>query len=359
MYLNYRMIYDYIIVGQGIAGSVLGYTLIKKGLKILIVDGGSNNSSKVAAGIFNPITGKRMVKTWKAELLFPFLNEFYPGMEKDLDANFFHPLPIFRPFGSIEEQNHWVSHSDEAYNKFSRVVTSSDDFPINKNKHFGGLSLFKGGYVDTVTLLSAAFKYFEQRESIISERFNCSDLVFENEGVTWGNYKARKVIFAEGFLNQFNPYFNWIPYIPVKGEVLTLKSQFPLKQIISKGVFVVPLHNGNLKAGSTYDWKDLTDEVTQKAREEIEHKLKELVSFDFEYVRQEAGIRPSTSDRRPILGLHPKYPELAIFNGLGTKGISLAPYFAEQLFSFLEENKPLDNEVNISRFESFFYRHIG
>ncbi len=351
------MIYDYIIVGQGIGGSVLGYTLIKKGLKILIIDGGGSNSSKVAAGIFNPITGKRMVKTWKAEQLFPFLNEFYPEMEKDLDAKFFHPLSIFRPFGSIEEQNHWVSHSDELYNKFSRVVTSSDDFPINKNKHFGGLSLFKSGYVDTVTLLSAAFRYFDRRESIISERFDYTDLVFENDGISWRNYKARKVIFAEGHLNQFNPYFNWIPYIPVKGEVLTLKSQFPLKQIISKGVFVVPLHNGYLKAGSTYDWKDLTDEITQKAREEIEHKLKDLISFDFEYVRQEAGIRPSTSDRRPILGLHPQYPELVIFNGLGTKGISLAPYFAEQLFSFLEENKSLDNEVNISRFESFFYRH--
>jgi glycine/D-amino acid oxidase-like deaminating enzyme len=353
------MIYDYIIVGQGIAGTVLGYTFIKKGLKVLIVDAGGNNSTKVAAGIFNPITGKRMVKTWKAELLFPFLNTFYPEMEKELNARFFYPLPIFRPFGSIEEQNHWISHSDEAYKVFSEVVTSSADFPINKNKQFGGLSLFKGGYVDTVTLLSAAFRYFDALGAIITARFNADELVLEEAGVRWKNYSARKIIFAEGFLNQSNPYFNWIPYIPVKGEVLTLKSQYPLKQIISKGVFVVPLHNGNLKAGSTYDWKDLTDTVTQKARAEIEHKLKDLVSFDFEYVKQEAGIRPSTSDRRPIVGLHPKFPQLVLFNGLGTKGISLAPYFAGQLFSFLEENKPLDNEVSIARFESFFHRHNG
>ena len=58
---------DYLIVGMGLAGSALAYFLSKNGKKIALIDNNiDQTSSKIAAGLYNPITGRKMVKTWMA-----------------------------------------------------------------------------------------------------------------------------------------------------------------------------------------------------------------------------------------------------------------------------------------------------
>src|SRR5688572_337382 len=103
---------DFIIVGQGLAGSAVALQLINRGKKILVIDRPiANSSSRVAVGLFNPITGRNLVKTWLADQLFPCFHRFYRDAETLTGKKFFHSLPLYRPFGSIEEQNEWMAKS--------------------------------------------------------------------------------------------------------------------------------------------------------------------------------------------------------------------------------------------------------
>lgn len=51
------------------------------------------------------------------------------------------------------------------------------------------------------------------------------------------------------------------------------------------------------------------------------------MKIPYNVVEHKAGVRPSVSDRRPVLGPCKDYEQLVVFNGLGTKGVSLAPFF--------------------------------
>ena len=86
---DFNMKVDYLIVGQGLAGTTLAFHLLKSNKKIFILDDcDSTSSSRVAAGLFNPITGKRNVKTWKADILFPYMKNFYRELEDFLGIKF-------------------------------------------------------------------------------------------------------------------------------------------------------------------------------------------------------------------------------------------------------------------------------
>jgi glycine/D-amino acid oxidase-like deaminating enzyme len=165
-----------------------------------------------------------------------------------------------------------------------------------------------------------------------------------------------KLIFCEGFYGRNNPYFSWLPFNPVKGEVLRVKfkEDISLKEMVNQGVFVIPLPNGRARVGATYSWHDLDWIPTEKGRADLLEKYNKLMLADIEVEEQLAGVRPATKDRRPIVGLHPVHTNLGVFNGLGSKGVSLAPYFAEQFVDFLVNKKELDPEVNINRFGSLY-----
>jgi glycine oxidase len=88
---------------------------------------------------------------------------------------------------------------------------------------------------------------------------------------------------------------------------------------------------------------------------ELTEKLNELAVFPYKITNQSWGIRPTTPDRRPILGAHPEHQNVLIFNGLGTKGVSLAPYFSQVLSELLENEVPLNKEVDIQRYKHYNY----
>ena len=347
---------DYIIVGQGLAGTALATALLKRNKTIWIIDSDSQpSSSKVAAGLYNPITGRKMVKTWLADLLFPFLIQFYKNLETRIGQKFLHETRIYRPFISLEEQNEWMGKS--ASPEFKAFIHKVHTTSLNDHIHdpYGGIELTQSGYLNVSAFLGATREEFVRIGCFSSEHFDFKALDLSDGPAYFKGVRARKIIFCDGAMLTTNPHFNWLPLSPVKGEVLTVKSEANFEVIANRGVFCVPLGNSVFRVGSNYDNKDHSWNTTEKARQEIEDRLKQLIRPDFETIHQKAGIRPATKDRRPYIGLHPINETIGVFNGLGTKGVSLAPYFGEQFAAYLEENKQLDERVNISRYFSLYF----
>jgi len=348
--------YDYIIVGQGIGGSVLSYTLFKKGKKILVVDkGNEGSSSSVAAGIYNPITGKRMVKSWKADEIFPFLQKFYKEMEGDFGGTFNFEKPIYKPYASLEEQNFWVSNSISGKEDFVNTDVPKEKYSQYVNNNFGGLEMQMSGFVDVNKMLLLTKEYLIKNNVYKKDDFDIKDLQTEEGCLIWKKHKAKKIIFCEGEKAIDNPYFNWLPFTPAKGELLTVRiKNFPESSIINKNIFVLPVGDGLFKVGATFEWvRD--KEITENAARELMIRLEQLIKVPYEIIKQEAGIRPTVKDRRPLIGFHPENKKIGIFNGLGTKGISLAPFFSNEFYNFLENDGTLDSTVNIQRFYSLYY----
>jgi len=350
------MKYDFIIVGQGIAGTVLADHLLKAGYKILVIDKlNLSNSSRVAGGLFNPITGRKMVKTWRADDLFEYLEPYYLDLERELAANFFKSMPIYRPFFSFEELNEWMGKSvDSEYKPYIKEVFGESKFGNDLNDKFGGLLLNKCGYLDTSALLDSFRRFLKNKGLLKDETFDFNELLMSENGVEYNGDIAKKIIFADGQLLRNNSFFNWLPLKPVKGELLYIRVDGSIDVIYNRGVFVIPVGNGICKVGSTYDHNNLNDKKTEEAKIELTRRLKDLVKFKFEITDQKAGVRPATKDRKPFIGIHPKHNQIGIFNGFGTKGVSLVPYFANQFVNMLTKGVDVDPEVDISRFFSLY-----
>ncbi|MCU0444326.1 MAG: FAD-binding oxidoreductase [Microscillaceae bacterium] len=346
---------DYLIIGQGIAGSVLAYTLIQQKKTVLVVDNPyPQSSSRVAAGICNPITGKRLLKTWLADDIFPFLKSFYQNLEQELGLRFLFEKPVYRTFKSIEDQNEWAGRSSTEYwQEYLNLETNSKDYNALINNDLGGWETRQSYHLTTEVFLAALRAYLEKKSVFYQTNFVYNDLYLEATQIRWQDVWANKVLFCEGVKAQHNPFFEWLPFRPVKGEWIKIKTQpVDTQGIINQGVFVLPLSSEEFQVGATYHWETINEDVSAEGRAELEGKLKLFFKLDYQIIDQQAGIRPATLDRRPFIGLHPQYQNIGIFNGFGAKGISLAPYFAQEFCNYLEntELSSLNSNVDIKRF---------
>lgn len=343
------------LIGQGLAGTCLALRLLTKGKTVWVIDQPqSNRCSKVAAGLFNPITGMGIVKTWMAEEIFEELFQFFPQAEAQLKTSFFYPMYLYRPFQTIEEQNNWMAKTaDKGQNKFVKAVYTSSAYPHIHNSD-GGIEVNQSGYLDTNAFLSAVTKLLLSLDSYAEENFHHDRLRIEENSVEYNGVEATKIIFCTGIAS-LSPYFDWLPIRPLKGETLTISLSERMEVIYNKGVYVVPTSESAVyKAGATYSLSDLSPACTPEGRQELVDKLSNLLKEPFQIHKQEWGIRPTTVDRRPILGAHPKHSNLIIFNGLGTKGVSLAPYFSNHLVNWLMGEGEIHKEVNINRFKPLY-----
>ena len=346
---------DFLIVGQGLAGSILAEHLIQRGLNVKVLsDHSMSNSSLVAGGLYNPITGRKMVKTWNCDRLFEYLIPFYKELEKKLDAHFLYETPIYRPFFDIETQNEWMGKSSESpFQPYVKEIFTKPTYE-EVNDDFGGLLLDRSGYLDTKRFVNVYKSYLQESGHLLEELFDHEVIEYKEEHIQYGSIKARGVVFCEGNLVSQNPQFSWLPFRPVKGELITIETAHTPQVIYNRGVFVIGKENGRCRVGATYDNGNVDLVATEKAKNQLIEKLNNLVNFDYQVVDQQVGIRPATKDRRPYIGRHPERENVIIFNGLGAKGVSLAPFYAKQLVAHLIDETKLDDEVNIERYFSLF-----
>ncbi|WP_143960470.1 NAD(P)/FAD-dependent oxidoreductase [Litoribacter populi] len=343
---------DFLLIGQGLAGTVLSHRLIQAGKRVHLIDEPSENrSTRIAAGLYNPITGKKMVKTWLADTLFPEIAPLYQALEHKLKTQFFYPTKIYRPFLSIEELNEWMGRSGDE--NFQAYIDSIQNKPLYQEvvNPFGGVMLKNSGYVDLNRMLDSYQSYLIEEGFLTHEKFEEEKLLVDGAQVEYKGIKASKVVYCNGLGSMESRFFRFLPFAPVKGEVLEMEESFQPQEIINRGVFRITLPDGKLKVGSTYSKDDLETGITERAKKEILEKYDKLISNgEKKIISHRFGIRPATRDRKPFLGKHPEYESVYIFNGFGAKGVSLVPYLSKIMSNLLLLNQEVDKDVNISRF---------
>jgi glycine/D-amino acid oxidase-like deaminating enzyme len=344
---------DTIIIGQGLAGSLLAWRLIQLGQKILVIDNGKQSASRMAAGLVNPVTGQRMVKTKNADDYLPAAREFYHELEQIFDKSFFHSIDMVRFFRSSQEHKTWEKRkADPAYKAYLADQIEPDHFQ-DINNPYGSFKQLQTGYLDTVTLLDCLRDFFRDNNSYLKKDINYREIRISPDEVRVNNILTKQLIFCEGYKATENPWFSWLPFKPAKGEILTLQTDHPLpKYILNTGKWLLPLPGGKLKFGSTYQWDQLNSDATDKARQElmdsVNNLFREQVMFDV--INHQAGIRPCTRDTLPYLGTHPKEPRLGIFNGFGSKGSLMIPFHSLVFSEYLLDKNTIQPESDIKRY---------
>jgi glycine/D-amino acid oxidase-like deaminating enzyme len=347
---------DVVIVGQGIAGSVLALSLTRAGYNVCVIDQPSLSlSSKVAAGIWNPIVFKRLTKSWLADDLVPELIHFYSHWEKEFQTALIHHRHIIKPFSEEHEKSFWLKKANDTLtkNQFLDSVTY-ENLQIDNNYFVKSYSkVLQAGNLDVVNFLENTKTYLSNHHNYLSEVFDFYECHISSQEINYKSISAKTIIFCEGHLISKNPYFNWIPMKPAKGETLTIRSEnLKLEQdIFNKGFFIMPLGNNLYKVGATYEWNELNDLATEKGQLELIQKLESIIHSPYQIISHDAGVRPSVIDRRPVIGHHPHHQNVMVFNGLGTKAVMIAPYFAKKLVNAISYQAPIDLEVDPLRFK--------
>lgn len=345
---------DLIIVGQGLAGTLLSWFLIKNNQKVLVADHfRTSSASRVASGISNPITGRRFVKTWMADVLFPFAEKTYRDIEQQFDVIFFEPVRIFKLLDSVKAQNDWSARCAQPeylpYLKNDQLIHLNSSWIQNE---FGAFEISGATKLDTVKFLDVCRDFLKSNNYLSEELFSFNDLTISEDSITWKGLKASKIIFCEGVAAMDNPYFKFLPFQPAKGERLKVKIEdFYPDRVINGEVFIVPESgSGEYYVGATHDWHFDDDQPSEKGLNELNANLRSFLKSPYELIGHESAIRPTVQDRRPFIGFHPEFPRVGIFNGMGTKGVSLSPFFADHFSKHILNGTPLMPEVDINRF---------
>lgn len=346
---------DYIIVGLGLAGLAFAVELDKANKSFIVIDDNPNRLSRVVGGMYNPIILKRFTPAWQAHEMWQVALPFYQELEKKFSKKYIFPIEIRRILQSIEEQNNWVVASDK------RIMSNYMETDIIHENIEGIKAPFGFGklkYVGRVTgevLLEDYKKYLLSINKLKIETFDYNSLQISKDKVIYKGVEAKNVVFSEGsYVNQ-NPFFNYLPMQVAKGELLVIEvPNLNLYFTIKSSVFMVPYENNQYVVGATYNWKDKSFDATDIAKKEIEEKLNRFLKLPYKIVDRKVGIRPTVKDRRPLVGQHLKYTNLAVLNGLGTRGVIIAPFIAKTLFNAIENKQEVPKEMNIQRFESLY-----
>lgn len=345
------MKFDYLIVGSGLSGVMLCEALRKRGKSFKVISNKSQQASIVASGLYNPVVLKRFNKAWDAEKHLPVAMSAYKELELFLEIKIDYKLPIYRLFSSIEEQNNWIIASDKISLKPYLISDIKSNINQNINAPYGYGEVKSTGRIDTKLLLESYLNVLNNEKLISYESFQYDKLKISKK-IVYKGIESNKIIFSEGFGVRQNPFFNYLPIDGTKGELIIINApKLNSEVIIKSSVFIIPIGNNNYLVGSTYAWDDFNNEPTINAKNKLLNKLDKLVLCPYKVVYQRAGIRPTVVDRRPLVGKHKFHENLYILNGLGSRGVLIAPTVANALINFIEDKLPLQKEINISRFD--------
>ncbi len=338
-----------IIVGGGIAGLSIAKHLIEQKQNVQLYDDNKHSASIVAGGIINPIVFRRTTKSWRVDEMLPYAISFYRSIEKKHQIKILNEITIRRLFSSEDELENWKKkEEDPLFTNYLNPLTE-DDYGFSKVKNeFGSGRVKQAFWIDTKKLIPAIHKDLINKKILIEKAFNYKKLDLTNK--TYESKPFERIIFCEGHLIKYNPFFCRLPISWTKGQLLTIKSEtLHNRSLLNRKCFVLPKEKNEFLIGATYEWDAIDYSITSDAKEDLLSRFNILSDIKPEVINQEAGIRPTTPDRRPLIGKHTEHPELFLFNGLGAKGYLIAPLLAAELTSHILDDTEINSEVIINR----------
>lgn len=357
------MFVDYLIIGQGLAGSLLAWELMQRGAKVLVVDNGRPNASQVAAGLINPITGMRFVKGPHTDQQLLIAMNFYQQLETHFGQSFYIKKPMLRIIRNENELNYCIKRlKDPQYQNYFDHFIEPGLLENSITAPLGSLLQKQTGYLLTRPLLNRLKEFFIEKDSYLDMSFTYLDIKDDANSIKWKNVESGKIIFCDGHQCTENPWFSWLPFQPVKGEILTLTVKKPLPdRILNYGNWLIPVNQNTFRTGATFDRENLDTRPTESGRKSL---LKSLAAVCTEIkpettIAHRANIRPCTQDKNPFIGLHPQNRKIAIFNGFGSKGSLLIPGYAIQFANYLTKKIPISESADIKRYEATHYLYSG
>lgn len=351
---------DVLIIGQGISGTFLSYYLQKEGKSILVIDENYKNApSKIAAGIINPVTGRRLVTVWMVDDVLPFAWKAYQEIGHEMNINAisqksiidFFPNPFMREgfLQKIESGDKYV-HAYPEQNHFNHL--------FNYELGCGEIRPVYIAHIET--LIPVWRKHMLKSHILLEEFFDIEKLKIEEDKIHYKDITAGKIIFCDGTGSFKNPFFKQLPFAPNKGEALVVEiPDLPAQHIYKKSMLLTPLQGMGANLfwiGASYIWDFDHADPTADFRESTEQVLKQWLKLPYKIVEHRSGLRPATLERRPFVGLHPVHSSIGILNGMGTKGCSLAPFFARQLTDHLAYGMSIAKDADVNRFRKVLER---
>lgn len=342
----------YIIVGQGLVGTWMSYHLEQAGIIYKVIsDPNIKSATSVASGVINPVTGRRIVQTWMIETILPYAITAYQKIEQQLHVEIIKESPVIliHPSQQMSESFDFRLHHDNVY----LYKQDPSKWEVFFESPFGIGAIKNCYWIDLNTMISKWKNLLIEKQNYVAAHFDMKDVTLLKDGVLWNNIHAEKIIFCDGINSMNNPYFKALPFAPNKGEALIIKVPgITNEHIYKNSVTLVPWKEDLFWVGSSYEWEFNHIEPTSAFKEKMMQGLNQFLKLPYEVVDHIVGIRPANTQRRPFIGVHPIHKQLAICNGMGTKGCSLAPYFTNELFQLLEHNTSVEPEASLKRFDT-------
>ena len=342
---------DTIIVGMGIAGVCFAENLLQNKKSFYVIDNKKTGSSKIAAGIFNPTVLKRYNMTWNGEQFYKNAITFFKKIENKYKKKIIFNHDILKIFSSTSDHNNWIVASKKPLlNDFLDSKTHTKKIKGIKTE-FGYGVVKKCGRISTLNMINGFKNNFKY--NLLNEDFDFKKLSSHDKKIVYNNIVSENIVFCEGYGITNNPFFKNLPVTGSKGEFLIVKiSNFSLNKIIKRSsIFIMPLENEHYWVGATYDNSDKKNIPTQLKKEWLIEKLESIITLPYKIIDHKASMRPTTIDRRPMIGFHPDYKNIYLLNGLGSRGVLLAPTLSCWLYNHIYKSAPIPKEVDVERFK--------
>jgi glycine/D-amino acid oxidase-like deaminating enzyme len=348
---------DVLIIGQGICGTMLSWWLERAGMSYFVIDEPlAGSASRVASGVINPVTGRRIVKTWMIEDLMPFALTVYEDMGKAFDRRFITQKNTIDFFPTPQMRNAYRQRYEEDQ-EYLLPLSDAVDWNAFFHYDFGFGEINPCYLVDLKELLASFRTRLIDQGRLAEERFNTGNLRTEEYNIQYQDIQCQYLVFCDGAGGRTNPYFKDLPFAPNKGEALLVEIRgLPAAKIFKKGINLVPVSTDLFWVGSSYEWEFADEKPSAAFLEKMTAVLKEWLKMPFRITDHLSSVRPATLERRPFVGMHPLHSRIGILNGMGTKGCSLAPYFARQLSVHLADHAAIDPQADVRRFSGILTR---
>ncbi|WP_215535529.1 NAD(P)/FAD-dependent oxidoreductase [Borreliella bavariensis] len=349
------MHYEFAVIGGGIAGSTVTYELLKRNKKVILFDDEDTKATIIAGGLINPIMGRKMNIAWKESHIFEFAKNYYQEIEKTIKSNFFIEKNIFRPFTTENQKNELVDKLENDKNIKNFILKIKDGKIYNFSNDSNGGMIIKGARINTKIYIKNIKKYLIKKKSYIKKNIDENKIKLGESFFKIEDFKFEKLIFAKGYKEKLKGFFSYLPFEPAKGEIIILEcKKLNFKEVYNRHVSLIHLKDNKFYLGGTYEWNTWNTLTNEWAKLELLKKFQKITNLKCKVIDQKAHIRPSTLDREPFLGEHPKHKNIFILNGFGTRGISMAPYLSNLLVNNIEKIDKIPNHYNIKRYAKYY-----